>query len=1038
MKTFVPTISNAFLSPLLMFEPNYLHRGFTSCVVRYQRPDHRLYKQIDWSLVEGGKYAVVDPLDPSNILYLSPREYLTAQRTWISNDVAVVVLATPKDTPLTASSSDLKNSPPRTRVPGLEHLGPKAARGRLWGMFESSLKKFINYRLQSKRAPDETGVYALLPQPVVEIHDGNIKDLILSWGHDLQFKLFGLATGRGLNKALEAFAQHTRDILVHEGPLQLVKRMKIYALAVKAYLAGTPYQSTNDLGVRVRLSHGLPTCLPSPIRSALRSKTPPPYRFWISLLHSYKAMVTPRVKPDLSGVVSTPPELDPKLFAQFEAFQAKYVSVFKPARVQHGSEPSFALPGLHWAKTSGPNARPAYAGIRQDLVAWILQAAHKLGWAEDLREKGQAHLYLADIIARWRVLVSPLQGLSLKMARRQVPLLKFLVDFTEDSPKLWALLRDSTLGLAKDLGVETFSVDKLDGPLKHGVLKEVHPDLKILISPGKGGRVPVLIPRHEKTHLTSLARLCFLSEPAGKVRNIVIMDWWSQQFLKPVHDWMFGMLRFLPTDATFDQEGALKDFAVSARENEIFSYDLKSATEMISQSLYVTVMTEFWGRLSAKAWMELLVDRWFQLQPMEGLAKADQPIGPVRYRRGQPMGALSSWASMALVHHSLVQFAAFRVGKFPFWNYRVLGDDIVIAGRSIAESYLEVCSGLGIPISLAKSLSSKNGVFDFASQIMRWRANFSPISLREELASSKPGRRLEYGLRQARRGIIDLNSPGWFSQFLRFILPRSVYTDIVEGRRLGVLDPAARVVLMELLGTLDLKASRLGLELPKVSCWSQFLGLCQGKVAFRESLKTYLGLGRETAKAEARELTLEALVYQANYVYRKFLGIRPFIERCEDAFTVSGALSLSGVRSLLDSSREYYAPPLFHLWAIADKVERFREWETKYRRVLKTITVAGGLRPMPLELFEYTLEDSLENLWEIVQEADRSLLVTPEALLGEGALPDEIDILVPSDNELRQQWCKIRRLSGWTDLLDIAVQNRVHSLGLPGPDTGWR
>jgi hypothetical protein len=34
----------------------------------------------------------------------------------------------------------------------------------------------------------------------------------------------------------------------------------------------------------------------------------------------------------------------------------------------------------------------------------------------------------------------------------------------------------------------------------------------------------------------------------------------------------------------------------------------------------------------------------------------------VRYEVGQPMGALSSWAMLALTHHFIVQFAARRCG----------------------------------------------------------------------------------------------------------------------------------------------------------------------------------------------------------------------------------------------------------------------------------------------------------------------------------------------------------------------------------------
>lgn len=34
----------------------------------------------------------------------------------------------------------------------------------------------------------------------------------------------------------------------------------------------------------------------------------------------------------------------------------------------------------------------------------------------------------------------------------------------------------------------------------------------------------------------------------------------------------------------------------------------------------------------------------------------------IRYAVGQPMGALSSWAMLALTHHFIVQYAAYRTG----------------------------------------------------------------------------------------------------------------------------------------------------------------------------------------------------------------------------------------------------------------------------------------------------------------------------------------------------------------------------------------
>ncbi|KAK4419027.1 putative mitochondrial protein [Sesamum alatum] len=55
--------------------------------------------------------------------------------------------------------------------------------------------------------------------------------------------------------------------------------------------------------------------------------------------------------------------------------------------------------------------------------------------------------------------------------------------------------------------------------------------------------------------------------------------------------------------------------------------------------------------------------------------------------RGSTLGYLSSWPSFTLTHHMVVWLAAYEVypGK-KFWDYAILGDDIVIADRKVAES----------------------------------------------------------------------------------------------------------------------------------------------------------------------------------------------------------------------------------------------------------------------------------------------------------------------------------------------------------------
>jgi hypothetical protein len=121
------------------------------------------------------------------------------------------------------------------------------------------------------------------------------------------------------------------------------------------------------------------------------------------------------------------------------------------------------------------------------------------------------------------------------------------------------------------------------------------------------------------------------------------------------------------------------------------------------------------------------------------------------------MGAYSSWASLALVHHAIVQLSYHSItpglGKENwFLDYRVLGDDIVIADKAVADAYLGYCALFGIPISPAKGIVSDQGLLNFASQFVQDSLDLSPASLKEELQISSVARRKEMASRLIRRG----------------------------------------------------------------------------------------------------------------------------------------------------------------------------------------------------------------------------------------------------------------------------------------------
>lgn len=82
---------------------------------------------------------------------------------------------------------------------------------------------------------------------------------------------------------------------------------------------------------------------------------------------------------------------------------------------------------------------------------------------------------------------------------------------------------------------------------------------------------------------------------------------------------------------------------------------------------------------------------------------------------------------LALTHHVIVQVAARRVGKSNFSDYAVLGDDLVIADKAVADAYLVIAKDLGIEINLFKSLMSKTSVSEFAKRLFSEDGDLSPL-----------------------------------------------------------------------------------------------------------------------------------------------------------------------------------------------------------------------------------------------------------------------------------------------------------------------
>jgi hypothetical protein len=324
-----------------------------------------------------------------------------------------------------------------------------------------------------------------------------------------------------------------------------------------------------------------------------------------------------------------------------------------------------------------------------------------------------------------------------------------------------------------------------------------------------------------------LSRLHTIDEPAGKVRVVAICDYWTQVALKPVHEWLFSLLKGLVrNDATFDQDGVVNEY-FNRGLCPHWSFDLKTATDSIPLALYKAVLYPLLQaegespdvvRERVDLWAKILTDRDFYL-PVEKGSESNAPLQKVRYGTGQPMGALSSWASMALVHHSLVQFSHWRATQHEEWykDYLILGDDVDISSSQVvSDAYKETCADFSITIGLAKSLQSSKNCFEFANRRYIPEGDISPLSFREELACSTWTQRLEFAKRILRRFGIPTTE---VSALLRRAVTSAqwiVLTPEMSGRRPSSV---LRLVRYCLLNPLQNKSELEELNISSVLDW---------------------------------------------------------------------------------------------------------------------------------------------------------------------------------------------------------------------------
>lgn len=201
-----------------------------------------------------------------------------------------------------------------------------------------------------------------------------------------------------------------------------------------------------------------------------------------------------------------------------------------------------------------------------------------------------------------------------------------------------------------------------------------------------------------------LRKISYFGDIEGKTRVIAVLDYFSQSVLKPLHSFLFQILKRIPQDFTFNQGGFRKH---SEGWTDLYSCDLTAATDRFPIKIISEVLAGILPDDYVKSWEYIMIKLPFKI-----------PGGnSVSYARGNPMGAYSSWASFAVAHHFVMYLCCENLGiKWHTAKYALLGDDILIGDTQLYREYRKILLDLDVPVSEQKTHESKT-LCEFAK---RW------------------------------------------------------------------------------------------------------------------------------------------------------------------------------------------------------------------------------------------------------------------------------------------------------------------------------
>lgn len=156
------------------------------------------------------------------------------------------------------------------------------------------------------------------------------------------------------------------------------------------------------------------------------------------------------------------------------------------------------------------------------------------------------------------------------------------------------------------------------------------------------------------------------------------------------------------------------------------SVDLSAATDRLPVELQARILSRL--GVPGHLWMDILRRPYNYMEE------------DYVYAVGQPMGAYSSFAMLALTNHVIVHASLSENGVIyepGSGQYAVLGDDVAIAIADVATTYIQKLESIGVEVNPIKGFTGKT--IEFAKTLFHGPsgANFTPVGAKIVLRAAR-------------------------------------------------------------------------------------------------------------------------------------------------------------------------------------------------------------------------------------------------------------------------------------------------------------